>query len=105
MPENGRSRSKSCLRHSIILIIVSTARDKCVIVSHIIYQELPVTPNPSKEYVMSFTITNPFTGLPLEKTPDGTSLKGVTFESKEAALKFFSEHGGNPVEVVEVPVK
>jgi hypothetical protein len=54
---------------------------------------------------MSFTITNPFTGLPLEKTPDGTSLKDVTFESKEAALKFFSEHGGNPVEVVEVPVK
>ena len=54
---------------------------------------------------MSFTITNPFTGLPLERTPDGTSLKDVTFSSKENALKFFSDHGGHPVEVVEVPVK
>jgi hypothetical protein len=54
---------------------------------------------------MSFTINNLFTGLPLEKTPDGTSLKDVTFASKEDALNFFSEHGGNHVEVVEAPVK
>lgn len=52
---------------------------------------------------MTFTITNPFTGKPLEKTPDGTSLEGVTFETKEEALAFFKEHGGNPVEMVEVP--
>jgi len=54
---------------------------------------------------MSFKITNPFTGLAMEKTPDGTSLKDVTFSSKEEAMKFFSEHGGNPVEIVEVPIK
>ena len=54
---------------------------------------------------MSFTITNPFTGKPLEKTPDGTSLKDVTFETKEEALQFFKDHGGNPVEMVEVPNK
>ncbi|UXB15795.1 hypothetical protein K7565_18720 [Stenotrophomonas maltophilia] len=35
---------------------------------------------------MSFTITNPFTGKPLEKAPDGTSLKDVSFETKEEAL-------------------
>lgn len=51
---------------------------------------------------MSFTITNPLTGKPLEKTPDGTSLKDVTFETKEEALQFFKDHGGNPVEMVEV---
>lgn len=48
----------------------------------------------------SFTITNPFTGAPLKETPDGTSLAGVTFKTKEEALNFFSNHGGNPVEVV-----
>lgn len=54
---------------------------------------------------MSITITNPFTGRPLKKTPDGTSLEGVTFETKEDALEFYRQHGGNPIEFAEVPDK
>lgn len=50
----------------------------------------------------TFTITNPFTGKPLEKTPDGTSLVGKVFASKEEALQFLKDHGSNPVEVEEV---
>lgn len=51
----------------------------------------------------TFTIMNPFTNKPLEKTPDGTSLEGKVFASKEEALQFLKDHGANPVEVAEVP--
>lgn len=44
-------------------------------------------------------ITNPLTGRPVEKTPDGLSLKGVTFQSREDAWKFICEHWENPVEM------
>lgn len=72
-----------------------------IVINTLVYSHL----NSAKEHIMSFKITNPFTGLAMEKTPDGTSLKDVTFSSKEEAMKFFSEHGGNPVEIVEVPIK
>lgn len=53
---------------------------------------------------MSFTITVAYTGKPLDKAPDGTSLEGVTFETEEEARAFINEHGGAFVEGVEVPV-
>ena len=49
------------------------------------------------------TITNPLTGKPIEKTPDGISLEGVTFTNKDAAWKFITEHWENPMEMAEVP--
>lgn len=48
---------------------------------------------------MPFTIMNPFFNKPLEECPDGTSLKGMTFETREEAFKFLQEHGANPVEL------
>lgn len=48
---------------------------------------------------MSFTIMSPFENKPLEKCPDGTSLKGMTFETREDAFKFLQEHGSNPIEM------
>lgn len=51
------------------------------------------------------TITNALTGEAHEKTPDGLSLKGVTFSNREAADKFTAIYWRNAVMTVCVPVK
>ena len=48
-----------------------------------------------------FVIMNPFTGRPMEKTPDGSSLKDVTFKSKEELEVFVNKHWKNPVFTVD----
>jgi hypothetical protein len=51
-----------------------------------------------KEQVSAgFVIMNPLTGRPMEKTPGGMSLEGVTFTSKDELLKFVEQHWNNPV--------
>lgn len=49
----------------------------------------------------SIVIISPFTGKPLEETPNGRSLKGVTFQSREEAQRFMDEHWETPVEMRE----
>lgn len=48
------------------------------------------------------TISNPLTGKPIETTPDGISLEGVTFPNKDAAWQFITEHWENPFEMADV---
>lgn len=48
-----------------------------------------------------FKITNPFTGRVRETTPNGISLKDVTFSNKEAVDKFMSIYWPNAVMVVQ----
>ncbi len=43
------------------------------------------------------TITNPLTGKPMEKTPDGISLAGLTFKDEQAAQKFMSLYRPSPI--------
>lgn len=53
---------------------------------------------------MTIVLTNPFTGKPFEKAPDGTDMKGLEFNTKEEALAFADAHWPSPpVEMVEVP--
>lgn len=42
-------------------------------------------------------ITSAYTGLPIEKTPDGIPLKGVTFGSEEELRTFVLQHWSAPV--------
>lgn len=49
----------------------------------------------------SIVITNPLTGKPVEKTPDGISLKDVTFQTRDEAWQFICKHWENPVEMRE----
>lgn len=51
------------------------------------------------------TIKNPLTGRPMDKTADGLSLIGVTFNSEETALKFISQHWPAPVLTKEISIK
>ena len=48
-----------------------------------------------------FIITNPLTGNPLKRTPDGISLEGKIFATKEELEQFVNEHWTNAVFVKE----
>lgn len=49
-----------------------------------------------------FVITNPLTGLPIKNTPNGISLEGKVFSTKEELEKFVDEHWDNPVFTADV---
>jgi hypothetical protein len=46
---------------------------------------------------IGFVITNPLTGHPKKETPDGISLEGKVFQSKEDAEAFIFKHWKNAV--------
>lgn len=51
-----------------------------------------------------FTITSP-SGKPMEETPGGKSLAGITFKSEDTARKFIARYWSDPVLVKEFPRK
>ena len=55
-----------------------------------------------KKHGVGFVITNPLTGRPIEKLPDGTPLDNKVFASKEELEKFIDDHWSNPVFCAEV---
>lgn len=46
---------------------------------------------------VAFVIMNPLTKTPMKKTPEGVSLEGVTFPTKEELEKLVRQHWRNPV--------
>ena len=49
-----------------------------------------------------FVIKNPLTNLPVKETPDGISLEGKIFPTKEDLERFVHEHWGNAVLTADV---
>jgi hypothetical protein len=44
-----------------------------------------------------FVIINPLTGRPMKQTPQGISLEGIYFPTKEELEEFVNQHWTNPV--------